>query len=132
VPDRVIGVAAGAVAVAARAHDPHGLGSRSSAVMSTTAPVYRIHNELSPTLAGAAVGDTRSKQIRRRWETPTGLTSGVRYSVILDALGTTASGDRVADRTPLTGTVRARRGSRPGARRTRPGPSGSRRGRRAS
>jgi hypothetical protein len=69
--------------------------------------VYDSADLLSPTLASATVNEARSKQIFQRWETPTGLTSGTRYYVILHALGTTTSGDWVEDWTPLTGTVKA-------------------------
>jgi hypothetical protein len=73
----------------------------------STDDVFDSTDVLSPTGINVTVDRGRSKLVGKAWEVPSGLTSGVKYYVILHAIGTTVSGEWVEDWTPLRAQVEA-------------------------
>jgi hypothetical protein len=73
----------------------------------STDDVYDSSDLLSPTAHDVTVESGHSHLVTQKWEVPSGLTSGTSYHVIIDAIGTTSSGNWVDDWTPLVAPVTA-------------------------
>jgi hypothetical protein len=69
--------------------------------------VWDFSDPISPTGINVTVDSGRSKWVGKGWDVPSGLVSGTKYYVIMDAVGATSSGAQVESWTPLPGLVTA-------------------------